>query len=188
MAEATELPITDWTDWDWLDRAQSGDRSAWQRLVDQHFPRLTNLAYLILGSKEGAMDVAQETFAQLASHLPHHRNGSLGGYLSTIGYHLALKEIQRGKKTVGIGEYDYPDGARSPLESVIRDERQASAAAAIRALEPDLRDILVLRFYGDLSYDEIVASTGLPLGTVKSRIFRAVQKSRDFLVRNGVTK
>ena len=172
---------------DWSDyrAAKRGDQAAWRRLVDRHHPRLTAMALLICGDAASA-DCVQEAFARLAHSPPAHERGSLGGYLSKTVYRLALKELYRRRRQREIDGEDYEDPARTPLEAVLRNEDERMIAAAIRSLDDVHRHVLVLRFYGEHSYEEIAELTHVPLGTVKSRLFHAVKKCRETLAMKGI--
>jgi RNA polymerase sigma-70 factor (ECF subfamily) len=69
---------------------------------------------------------------------------------------------------------------------MVRSERERLVVKAIRSLDDAHRTTLVLRFYGEHSYEEIATLTGAPLGTVKSRLFYAVKQCREWLKTKGV--
>jgi RNA polymerase sigma-70 factor (ECF subfamily) len=174
------------SDWDCLDRARRGDEDAWQLLFERHHLGLIKIAVLITGSLEAAKDLAQESFVRLLQSRVKHTDGSFKSYLSTIAYRLALKEKKRSSREKDFEGSDMPDGNPSPLEKTVREERDRHLVRTIRALPEHHRDILILRFYGEHSYEEIARLTRLPLGTVKSRIFYAVKMCGAELRERGV--
>lgn len=141
---------------------------------------------MILGSSAAAQDLVQESFIEVIRKRPRHRNGSFGAYLSTVAYHLALKEKKRNGRFVPLEGFDREADSDSPLDEVLSKEKERTVARVIRSLDRDHRDILVLRFYGEYSYEEIARMTHLPLGTVKSRIFHAVKACREKMKRKGL--
>lgn len=145
-----------------------------------------SLGLLITGSAAAAQDVAQESFVRLLQLDPKHRQGSVGGLLSTIAYRLALKERRRATRHTDLSGHDPPLADPSVLDLLLRSERDRHIAAAIRSLDGDHRDTLVLRFYGGHSYQEIAELMGVPLGTVKSRMFYAVKQCREVLREKGI--
>ena len=173
-------------DWRDLERARHGDEAAWQRLADRHLSRLVALALMMTGSPEFAQDAAQEAFVRLLKANPDSERGTLGGYLSTIVYRLGLKEHRRAVRHQDIENHSLEDESPSILERVVRSERQRLVVRAISALDESHRTVLVLRFYGDHTYEEIAILTGVPLGTVKSRLFYAVKQCRKWLKEKGV--
>jgi RNA polymerase sigma-70 factor, ECF subfamily len=173
--------------WDDLTRARKGSQKAWRALYEQHSPRLLRMAALMTGSIDAGHDCVQEAFVRTLNSAIHHQSGTLRAYLSTIVYRLALKEnIRQGRLSPSVGEDSFsPDP--SPLDRVIADDRQREVARVLWALPAHHREILILRFHGEHSYEEIAAIAGIPLGTVKSRIFHAVKSARSEMKKRGVT-
>jgi RNA polymerase sigma-70 factor (ECF subfamily) len=146
------------------------------------------MALLITGSTPAAQDIAQETFLELYRKRLRHKRGSLKGYLSTIAYHLALKEKRKTASLQPIDGIAAAAGNPTPLESALAEERERVIFDVIRSLENSHRDVLILRFYGGHSYKEIAGITGIPLGTVKSRMFNALKVCRSRLREKGVVE
>jgi len=176
------------SDWECFVRAQRGDETAWRVLVEQHQARLLALALFITGSAIAADDVVQETFVRALGVKMRDTAGTVQGFLSTIAYRLALKEAKRVRRNTELDELDLPDHGQNALEGILNDERDRSVARAIRTLDAEHRDVLVLRFYGGYSYEEIAKIVEAPLGTVKSRIFYAVKSCRETLQQKGVLR
>lgn len=174
------------SDWDCLERARRGDETAWQWLIERYNSRLIKTVLLITGSMAAAQDLVQETFVRLLRHGSRHREGNLGAYLSTIAYRLALKEKERTRRNRSADGLILTNPAPSPLEAVLKKERDRLLARAIQSLEEHHRDTLVLRFYGGHNYNEIARILSLPIGTVKSRIFYAVKECRRLLREKGI--
>jgi len=173
-------------DWERLLRAQGGDESAWRVLVGQHQTRLTALALFITGSAAAADDVVQETFIRAQRAKTKSVTGTVQGFLGTIAYRLALKEVRRAKRNVALDNLEITDSGRTPLDSLLHDERERLIADAIGALDEGHRDVLILRLYSGHSYEEIARILDIPLGTVKSRVFYAVKSCRETLRQKGV--
>lgn len=114
------------------------------------------------------------------------QDGNFKSYITTIAFRLALKEKSRLSRSMEINDTYYVDSSSSPIEKQIIEENQKHIFQAITSLSEQQRDILVLRFYGEHSYEEISEITQLPLGTVKSRIFYAVKACRGKLKEKGV--
>ena len=74
----------------------------------------------------------------------------------------------------------------TPEQESERKERRLEIELVVQLLQPAYRELIVLRHSHDLSYDEIAEVTGLPLGTVKNRLFRAREAMRDLLVQRGI--
>jgi len=174
------------SEWACFASAQRGDEMAWRVLVARHRTRLAALALFVTGSTAAADEVVQETFVRALRARIRDTSGTVRGFLGTIAYRLAVKEALRLRRNVGIDGVDAPEGCRDALDLVLADERDRLVAGAIAALDAEHRDVLVLRFYGGHSYEEIAKTLGVPLGTVKSRIFYAVKSCRGTLKEKGV--
>lgn len=174
------------SDWDCLDRARKGDDAAWQQLIDRYHPTLIKMTFLITGSMASAQDLVQEAIARLLHRGAKHHQGSFKAYLSTIAYRLALKENKRTLKHMNLDGINPSDQNPTPLDDILKQERHRHLAHAINTMDAHHRDILVLRFYGDHSYQEIATITNLPIGTIKSRIFYAVKSCQQKLREKGI--
>ena len=175
-------------EWECFIQAQKGDDKAWSVLLEQHQQQLTALALFITGSAASANDVVQDTFMRAFKAKINRTTGTVSGFLATIAYRLAIKEAKRVRTNIRIDGLELEDRRQNPLESVLADERDRLVVQTIGALKTDQRDVLILRFYGDHSYEEIADILGVPLGTVKSRVFYAVRNCREILKRKGALK
>jgi RNA polymerase sigma-70 factor (ECF subfamily) len=172
--------------WECFSRAQRGDEAAWRELIENYSRRLGSLALLITGSAVAAEDIVQETFVRAFGARVKHYRGTVGTFLGTIAYRLSLKEKKLNKRSEELDNERLPDQHADSLANMLQDERDKHIAAAIRALDRKHRDILILRFYADCSYEEIAGIMQLSLGTVKSRIFYAVKTCREILKEKGI--
>jgi RNA polymerase sigma-70 factor (ECF subfamily) len=170
-------------------RAAAGDEDAFDALVRRFGGRVLSIALRLLRDRGEAEDLTQEVFVALHHHLPEFRNESR---FSTWVYRITrnralnrLKFLQRrhhGRQvdlddpTTGRGVPD-PDTAhgerRDPLHGLLQQSLSTTLEAHLRALPEEQRLLVILRDLEDLSYEEIVDVTGLPIGTVKSRLHRA---------------
>ncbi|MEN8192048.1 MAG: RNA polymerase sigma factor [Bacteroidota bacterium] len=173
------------SDWNNLSLARNGDQKAFSDIHKKYNKSLIKMTSLITGSLDSAKDIVQETFIRLLNSSIKHQEGNFKSYITTIAYRLALKEKSRSKRS-GILNDNLIDNSLTPIEIQINEENQLKLFQAITSLPKDQRDILVLRFYGENSYETISKITQLPLGTVKSRIFYAVKACREKLKEMGV--
>ncbi len=154
-------------------KAQHGDRHAYGELVRQHHPGVVNVVYRLCGDIELAQDAAQDAFIQAWLRLPSFRPGtSLRNWLYRIAVNAALDVIRRNAKTAVTAFDDLPlaDPQTSPEAALLQKERARAVQHAILSLPEASRSVLVLREYGELSYQEISAALNIPLGTVMSRL------------------
>ena len=174
------------TDWELLEAAKGGDENAWSALVSRYNLHLVKIASLISGSEYLAHDLAQETFIRLMKVRIKHTAGSFKFYITRIVRNLALKAAKKRREFSIPDDSGLIDNTVSVDDGIIEDERNRMIFKTITALDDSHRQILILRFYGELSYEEISRVLKLPLGTVKSRIFYAVKACRKQMIEEGV--
>lgn len=188
----------DGDDEDDLRAARRGDRTAFDRLVLRHQNAVVQAAYYAIGSRHDALEVAQETFLNAYRALSRFRGeASLRTWLLRIALNTArsTQAKRRAKKRAAPGRavslhpdgsdsaIDPPDERHSPAALLERKERKEAIEAAIAALEPEARQIVVLRDLSGESYEAIARILALPLGTVKSKVHRARLQLREKLRR-----
>lgn len=162
-------------------RVGAGDDRAFERLVERYQHRIYAFCARLLGDRAEAEDVAQEVFLTLYRNAAEFRGeSSFSTWLYRIAKNQALNRIKyldrRGRKQrqqSGASPLDGPDQPEARPDALLEGGQTAALVqAAIGELEVEHRAVLVLRDLEDLSYEEISAATGLPIGTVKSRIHR----------------
>lgn len=152
-----------------------GDRDAFGALADQHMRRMVGTAGLMLRSRDAADDAAQEALVRAWRDLPSLRDPDrFQPWLYRVLVRTCHDHLRRSASRSAIHRVDQAlDLATAdPADSVA--ERDAVDAGLSR-LTPDQRTILVLRYYLDLSLEEISGVIGVPVGTVKSRTHRALR-------------
>lgn len=172
---------------DLLRRARSGDRGAFDRLVERHLPAVWRVAWRLVRNADDAEDVAQETFLTAWRGIAEFRgDAAFATWLHRIATTRALNHLDRAaermkRKSTPIGEGD-PDPATeraagprepSPLARLESRERLRRLADCFERLPAAWRGVLALREGEDRAYDEIAALLGIELGTVRSRLARA---------------
>lgn len=167
---------------------RAGDTAAFGRLVALYQDRLFNSLVRVLGSAEDAADIVQDAFVQAYTKLDSFRgSSSFYTWLYRIAFNLAMSHARRGHKTASLDgrkslSGDEPmDGAPTAEAGVLEQERAELVHAALAELTLDYRQILVLREIDGCRYDEIAEILDLPVGTVRSRLFRARLQMRDLL-------
>lgn len=166
----------------------TGDVAAmpsWDELVRQHADRVYRLAYRLAGNQQDAEDLTQETFIRVFRSLHSYQPGTFEGWLHRITTNLFLDMVRRRSR---IRMEALPEDCdRVPAdepnpEQIYHDARlDPGLQAALDSLPPEFRAAVVLCDIEGLSYEEIGATLGVKLGTVRSRIHRGRQALRDYL-------
>lgn len=173
---------------------RTGDASlmpSWDELVREHGDRVYRLAFRLAGNQHDAEDLTQETFIRVFRSLSEYRPGTFEGWLHRITTNLFLDMVRRRAK---IRMEALPDDSErvpgsTPDPGRVYDDAHLDPdlQAALDALAPEFRAAVVLCDVEGLSYEEIGATLGVKLGTVRSRIHRGRQAIRDHLARSGHT-
>jgi RNA polymerase sigma-70 factor (ECF subfamily) len=170
-----------------ITRAQSGDPAAFEALVDQHARFVFNHALRLLHDQQEAENLSQEAFLRAWRGLPRFRaEASFTTWLYQIVTHLCYNRLPRLRAELSAIDpdemmFELPDERLSLEDTVLSDELQRTLHKAIDELPDGFRLLLTLRHLQELSYAEIAEVTGLPLGTVKTGIYRARQQLRQRL-------
>ena len=166
----------------------TGDRAAmpsWDELVRQHADRVYRLAYRLSGSQHDAEDLTQETFIRVFRSLQNYQPGTFEGWLHRITTNLFLDMVRRRARIRMEAlpeDYDRVPSEQPNPEQIYHDARLGpDLQAALDSLPPEFRAAVVLCDIEGLSYEEIGATLGVKLGTVRSRIHRGRQALREHL-------
>lgn len=170
-----------------LRRAQDGDPSAFEELIAPHDRQLRRLAFRMLGDRGAMDDALQEAYVKAYRSLPRFAGDSaFGTWLYRIVVNACTDELRRGARRRGDTVLD---AARDVAAGAPGPERAAAAqtdlAAALGAIAPDLRAVVLLVDAEGMSYDEAGAVLGVPAGTVASRLNRARAALRPALAGYG---
>lgn len=172
------------------DAILGGDRDAFRIIVERESRAVIGACGRILGSMVEAEDVAQEAFVIGYRALGTYRGeGALGGWLTRIAMRLALRRLAQRREVTWIDPHvDIASTAAGrslrggdPAALHATEERARAVRSAVAGLPDAYREIVALRFFGDLSLNEIAATTGRPLGTVKTQLHRGLARLRDRL-------
>lgn len=160
-------------------RCQKGDEGAFRILVEKYKDLLLGTAYLMLKDRQSADEVVQETVIKMWENLPSLRNSSsLKPWLMRILVNEANRQFR--KKSIPTVSLEYvseiPDDDYDIDELLIQEENHQMLREALSSLSPEQREVIVLRYFSDLTVPEIAAAISIPEGTVKSRLSRALDK------------
>jgi RNA polymerase sigma-70 factor (ECF subfamily) len=178
-----------------VERAQAGDAEAFGEIVLRWERRIFALSYGILGREEDARDATQETFIAAFRNLPGFRgDAKVSSWLHRIAVNQCITRQRRAKVRgeTSLEAQEEAGGARfaatleaSPDDHVEGRERTEAVRLAVNALPPELRSVVVMKEFEDLTFQEIADALGVPLSTVKSRLYTALKQLRMRLEKHG---
>jgi RNA polymerase sigma-70 factor (ECF subfamily) len=177
--------------------ARQGDLSAFEALVVKHQKRMLNIALRIIGDYDDACEVTQDAFVSAYRNLRGFRQeAKFSSWLTAITVNLSKNRLKRltikqNREPVSIDEPiqtsdgevmpDPPSKEPSVLDRMEKQDVKKKVQDCIGELEPDFREVLVLRDLQDFSYEEIGEMLKVAAGTVKSRLFRARESVKECL-------
>jgi len=169
-----------------MEKWQTGDMPAFEAFFREHEKAVFRNAYLITGSKEDAEDVLQDVFTSVwkSRHTFDPSKGKVSTWLHRITVNQCFRKRRKDRpamlrvdpEDIRNADSDSQDAGGPDIESLTE---------AMAALDARQRAVLVLRYFNDLSYDEVAKALGIPLGTVKSRINHALKALRAKLAGEG---
>ena len=188
--------LTKLGDGELVQTAVAGREASFEELVRRYQRPIAAYVYRMVGDYDAALDLTQEVFIKVYNSLTRYRSEfKFSTWIYKIAHNAAIDHLRRHavREQTLTGSVD---GERrevaiesrrlTPEQESERKERRSEIESVVQLLQASYRELIVLRHSHDLSYDEIAEVTGLPLGTVKNRLFRARETMRDLLVQRGI--
>ncbi len=173
-----------------LRAAAEGDQDAWRLLIEAYSGRVYGVIYRQCGDRELAEEIAQATFVKVVNKLgDYQEQGRFESWLFRIATNRLRDEMRRRKRQAVPTDFastppeavGWQDESDQPDRQLDAKEQADQLHAAIAQLPEADREILHLRYTGELGYKEIAEALGQPLGTVLARGHRALKKLRTML-------
>ncbi|HKV13203.1 MAG TPA: sigma-70 family RNA polymerase sigma factor [Thermoanaerobaculia bacterium] len=188
MTRGAEQP----TDEDLVAAVLEGDRERFGDLVDRYQARLVNYLFRLLRNADDAHDLAQEVLVKVYQVLDRYDpQYKFSTWLFRVAQNAAIDQIRRRRlKVVSLRQEDdegesrdweLPAPERGPYGELRNQERGDAIQEAIESLPWEYRELILLRHFGELPYEEIARMKQMPLGTVKNKLFRGRQMLKDKL-------
>lgn len=184
-------------DCDLVTRAIAGREDGFEELVRRYQRPIAAYVYRMVGNYDAALDLTQEVFIKVYGSLARYRpEYKFSTWIYKIAHNAAVDHLRRYStreqalvSQVDGEPFELPLESKrlSPEQESEKAERRVEIETVVRQLPAAYRELIVLRHSHDLSYDEIAEVTGLPLGTVKNRLFRAREVMRQQFVQRGIT-
>ena len=188
--------IKNLTDGELIINAVAGRVDGFEELVRRYQRPITSYVFRMLGNYESSLDVTQEVFIKVYNSLEKYSSEyKFSTWLYRIAHNAAIDHMRRNPVTAlsieaenadGTFQLQIESGRPSPEQEHERSEWRVEIDSVVKCLPSSYCDLIVLRHSRDLSYDEIAEVTGLPLGTVKNRLFRAREMMRQIFMDRGV--
>jgi RNA polymerase sigma-70 factor, ECF subfamily len=171
--------------------ALAGDQSAFADLMARYQSAVYNMAYRMLGDPTEAEDAAQEVFVRAWKQLrTFQQDKRFSTWLLSIASHHSIDVLRRRKPSAPLDDVALyvPSDDPAPDELALQGEQREMVQRLLQSLPEKYRTVTVLRYYNDLSYDEIARTTGLTESAVKTQLHRARRMLAEQLVGAGLAK
>jgi RNA polymerase sigma-70 factor (ECF subfamily) len=169
----------------------TGDLSAFETLIRKYQNRIARVLYLLIGNQDDVQDVAQETFIRAFRCLHTFRgSSSFSTWLHRIALNTArnwIRKSKRNRELLVSTDNWWHCNTEKPDDSLISRERVSEIHYALGQLPPLYREVIILRHFDELSYDEIADVLQVPIGTVRSRLAKARELLQHFLTKDYIT-
>jgi RNA polymerase sigma-70 factor (ECF subfamily) len=196
-AQAIPLNFQSLADCDLVAQAVDGREAGFEELVRRYQRPIAAYVYRMVGDYDAALDLTQEVFIKVYGSLARYRSEfKFSTWIYKIAHNAAIDHLRRHTmreqalfdEVAGEPrELPITSGRPSPEQEYAGKERRAEVEAVVHELPAAYKELVVLRHAHDLSYEEIAEVTGLPLGTVKNRLFRAREAMRQQFTQRGIT-
>ncbi len=174
--------------------AANGDQEAFSQIVKRWERKIFALCYGILGCEESARDAMQETFILAYKNLSKFRGeAKISSWLHRIAVNQCLTKQRTLKrlgensleeqieKNLAMAELSFEIDRSSPVQNLEREERIRLVRKAVNALPFELKQVVIMKEFEDMTFQEISETLGIPLSTVKSRLYTALKQLRKKL-------
>jgi len=175
-----EKPVLQKPDLTLIERAFDGDADSFTELCRRHYPAMVAIAHSVIGDRHLAEDAAQQAFAKAVRKLPQLKNKTkFAGWLAAICRNAArdmartAEKVHAAENLSTIAAESHQDG---PTEAV---------KEALSKLSASAREVIFLRFYDGMTYEQISAVLGISEQAINGRLRRAKRKIANYLRRNG---
>jgi len=178
----------------WLEQARKGDKVAFGQLVEAYEKPVYNLAYRMLNNSGEAEEAAQEAFirafTRLESYNPAHKFST---WLLSITSNYCIDQLRKRRALLLSIDEPLPphpalhsDGNKGPEAQMMNNEQQEMVQTLLTELPDDYRQAVVLRYWNELSYEEIAEIMETSVSAIKSRLFRARRQLAEIGISKGL--
>lgn len=178
----------------WLEQARKGDKVAFGHLVEAYQTPVYNLAYRMLNNSGEAEEAAQEAFIRAFTRLESYNSAhKFSTWLLSITSNYCIDQLRKRRALLLSIDEPLPphpalqsEGTKGPEAQMMNSEQQEMVQTLLAELPPDYRQAVVLRYWNELSYEEIAEIMETTVSAIKSRLFRARRQLAEIGINQGV--
>jgi RNA polymerase sigma-70 factor (ECF subfamily) len=167
-----------------IEGCKSGDAESFARVVDAYSGRLYGYYYRLTGDRSLSDELLSELFVRLVEKIGTYKGGSFESWLFRIAsniFHDHLRSRKRRKKLLDSRRAESELQTPEPRVSDAKDEKLDKLQFQLGRLDADTRELIMLRFYSELSFKEIAEARAEPIGTALSKLHRGLKRLRELM-------
>lgn len=167
-----------------IDGCKSGDAECFAQVVDLYGGRCYGYFYRLTGDRDLSDELLSELFVKLVEKIGSYKGGSFESWLFRIAsniFHDHLRSRKRQKKLVEGRRADLEQRPTETAQSDLTGDKLDRLQIQLNRLDPDTRDLIVLRYYSEMSFKEIAEIRSEPIGTALSKLHRGLGKLRELM-------
>jgi RNA polymerase sigma-70 factor (ECF subfamily) len=161
---------------------KNGDSKCFSQIVDRYSSRCYGYFYRLTGNNDVSDELLSELFVKLVEKIASYKGGSFDGWLFKIAsniFHDYLRSKQRRKKLLDVQKEQLESQFTEPKQS--DNEQIDKLQIQLTRLDMDMRELIMLRFYSELSFKEIALMRSEPIGTTLAKLHRGLKKLRELM-------
>jgi len=161
---------------------KSGDSKCFSQIVDMYASRCYGYFYRLTGNKDLSDELLSELFVKLVEKISSYKGGSFEGWLFRVAsniFHDYLRSKQRRKKLLDVHKLQIESEVTEPKKS--GNEQFDLLEIQLKRMDADTRELIMLRFYSQLSFKEIAKMRSEPIGTTLAKLHRGLKKLRELM-------
>jgi RNA polymerase sigma-70 factor (ECF subfamily) len=165
---------------------KAGNADSFAQMVDMYARRCYGYFYRLTGDRDLSDELLSELFIKLVEKIGSYKGGVFESWLFRIAsniFHDHLRGRQRRRKLLDVRRSELQSVSDEPRKSDARDETLEKLQVQLRRLDGDTRELIMLRFHGELSFKEIAEIRSEPIGTTLSKLHRGLKKLRELMER-----
>lgn len=167
-----------------IDGCKSGDAESFAQIVDAYASRLYGYFYRLTGDRNLSDELLSELFMRLVEKIGTYKGGSFESWLFRIAsniFHDHLRSRKRHRKLLDSRRAEMEFQTPEPKVSDVKDEKLDKLQIQLGRVDADTKELIMLRFYSDLSFKEIAEVRSEPIGTALSKLHRGLKKLRELM-------
>jgi RNA polymerase sigma-70 factor (ECF subfamily) len=167
-----------------IDGCKSGDAECFARVIDTYANRLYGYFYRLTGDRSLSDELLSELFMRLVEKIGTYKGGSFESWLFRIAsniFHDHLRSRKRRRKLLDSRRAELEFQTPEPKASDTKDEKLDKLQIQLNRLDADTKELIMLRFYSEMSFKEIAEARSEPIGTALSKLHRGLKKLREFM-------